>query len=85
MKVLIIINGASKAPLALEKVLSSSKVQLIEVDEILDEEDTEELESYINSLEAENIYVLYSDSSGNQPLNAIKDSTIKVDAFFTCL
>ena len=86
MNILLMINGATKTPTTLENILKGSKVQPVEIEEILEEDDIEDLESYLVGLKAEHIYVLYSNSDSSiQSLNAIKESTIKIDAFFTCL
>ena len=85
MNILIMINGASSIPSSLERMLKETEVQPIDIDEVLDEDDICELTGYINGLNAEHIYVLFSNSDSEiQSLKAIKESTIKVDAFFTC-
>lgn len=84
MNVLLIVGEDLKAPGALTALLTTS-FQPVEIDEVLDDEDLEELTKYIDSLNAEHVYVLFGDSSREyQSLKAIKESTIKVDAFFTC-
>lgn len=85
MNVLILINGAKDIPYALKDIIKGTKLQPVEVDEVLEEDDVDELISYVNSLNAKHVYVLYSNSDSEiQSLKAIKDSTMKVDAFFTC-
>lgn len=87
MNIIITINGASKTPMVLSNLLKGSRFQPIDIDEVLDEDDLDSLEAYIDSLNAKHVYVLYSqDDSEIQSLQAIKRlGSIKVDAFFTCL
>ena len=85
MNVLIMINGASSIPYSLKDIIKGAELQPIDIDEVLEEDDICELTEYINSLDAEHVYVLFSNSDAEiQSLKAIKDSTIKIDAFFTC-
>lgn len=85
MNVLIMINNASKAPATLDKLLKGVEVQPIEIDEFMEEDDISSLKSYINALCAEHVYILYNNSDEElQSLKAIKESNIKIDAFFTC-
>lgn len=85
MNVLIMINGAKSIPYSLKDMTKGTELQPIDIDEVLEEDDICELTEYINSLNAEHVYVLFSNSDSEiQSLKAIKDSTIKVDAFFTC-
>ena len=84
MNVLLIVGEDLKAPSSLVGLLTTS-FQSVEIDEVLDGEDLEELTKYIDSLNAEHVYVLFGTSSEEyQSLKAIKESTIKVDAFFSC-
>ena len=84
MNVLLIVGEDLKAPSSLVGLLTTS-LQPVEIDEVLDGEDLEELTKYIDSLNAEHVYVLFGTSSEEyQSLKAIKESTIKVDAFFSC-
>ena len=84
MNVLLIVGEDLKAPSVLVGLLTTS-FQPVEIDEVLDDEDLEELTKYIDSLNAEHVYVLFGTSSEEyQSLKAIKESTIKVDAFFSC-
>ena len=83
MNVLLIVGEDLKAPSSLVGLLTTS-FQPVEIDEVLDGEDLEELTKYIDSLNAEHVYVLFGTSSEEyQSLKAIKESTIKVDAFFS--
>ena len=86
MNILLLSIGENlKATGILLDLLKTGSVQPVEVDEVLDDDDLEELTIYINSLNAEHVYVLFGDSSVEyQSLKAIKESTIKVDAFFKC-
>ena len=85
MNVLIIINGATAIPSFLKDITRGTELQPIDIDEVLEEDDIYELTEYINSLNAEHVYVLFSNSDSEiQSLKAIKDSTIKVDTFFNC-
>lgn len=84
MNILIIVGENPKSPKTLINLLEGEKTQPIEVDEILDEDDISELIEYIDSLNYKHIYVLFSNEAKEyQSLEAIKESTIKVDAFFT--
>ena len=85
MNILIIINGAKAIPSFLKDITRGTELQPIDIDEVLEEDDVCELTEYINSLNAKHVYVLFSNSDSEiQSLKAIKDSTIKVDTFFTC-
>ena len=85
MNVLIMINGANSIPYSLKDITKGAELQPIDIDEVLEEDDICELTEYINSLDAEHVYVLFSNSDSEiQSLKAIKESTIKIDAFFTC-
>lgn len=85
MNVLIMINGAKSIPCSLKDMIKGTELQPVDVDEVLEEDDTCELIEYINGLDAKHVYVLFSNSDSEiQSLRAIKESTIKVDAFFTC-
>lgn len=85
MNVLIIINGVKDIPSFLKDITRGTELQPIDIDEVLEEDDVCELTEYINSLNAKHVYVLFSNSDSEiQSLKAIKDSTIKVDTFFTC-
>ena len=85
MNILNTINGAKPVPYSLKEMIKGTELQPVDIDEVLEEDDICELTEYINSLNAEHVYVLFSNSDSEiQSLKAIKDSTIKIDAFFTC-
>ena len=83
MNALIITGETKSMPATLSKLLDGTLYQPIEVDEELGE-DLLNLERYLKELNPEKVYVLYGDV--NIPsLREIKESSIKVDAYFTCL
>ena len=83
MNALIITGETKYMPATLSRLLDGTLYQPIEVDEELGE-DLLNLERYLKELNPEKVYVLYGDV--NIPsLREIIESSIQVDAYFTCL
>lgn len=83
MTTILNLTGNWNLPVNINNIIKDRTFQPIDIDEEMDSEDIHSLATYLKEINADETYLVYTEET--QALTAIRESDIKINAFFNII